>query len=112
MASSSLPSARSWAWQAFRSGGLYSFVLRPAFGRPGWSGVVVFRTAPAAQRFAAAAAARCGRSVRVSSGVIVTVPVFVRHSVVSGLGHPVSAVGGLRPFAASLRRAGWSLSGG
>lgn len=112
MSTSSLPSARSWAWQAFRSGGLWSFVLRPASGRPGWSGVCVFRTPAAAQRFAAVAVARCGQPVDISSEVVVTVPVFVRHSRVSGLGCPVSAAGGLRPFAASLRRAGWSLSGG
>ena len=109
----SFRSARSVVWSAFRSGGLWSAALRPSAGRSpsGWVLVCVFRSRAAAGRFARAAAAVSGAPVRVRSGVAVSVPVFVRGSTPAGVGLPVSAVGGLVPFARSVRVAGWSLAG-
>lgn len=108
MPSYSFRSRRSVAWAAFRSGGLSSCVLRPSSGSPShWVVVCRFRTAAAAARFAQAAARFSGCPVAVRAYHAVSVPVFVRSSHPVGVARPVSAVGGLRVFAASLKSAGW-----
>ncbi len=107
MTSYSFRSRRSVAWAAFRSGGLSSCVLRPSSGSPsGWVVVCAFRIRAAAVQFAQVAALFSGCPVAVRSGVLVSVPVFVRSSRPVGVARPVPAVGGLRVFAASLRAAG------
>lgn len=108
MASYSFRSRRSVAWAAFRSGGLSSYVLRPSSGSPSrWVVVCRFRTAAAASQFAQMAARFSGCPISVKEFMAVSVPVFVRSSRPIGVARPVSAVGGLRVFAASLKSAGW-----
>ncbi len=104
----SLRSVRSVVWSAFRSGGLWSAVLRPSSGSPsGWVCVLVFRSPVSASRFARAFAPVFGVPLAIRSRVAVSVPVAVVGSRPAGAGRPVSAVGGLRAFAASVRSAGW-----
>ncbi len=103
-------SPRSAAWSAFRSGGLSSFVVagsRRSFS--GWALRASFSSPVGAARFARAAARRAGVSVAVRSFgpgcFVVSVPVAVpaRAPFVSV---SVSAAGGVRGFAAALRRSG------
>lgn len=104
----SLRSARSVVWSGFRSGGLWSAVLRPSHHAPsGWVVVLVFRSPVAASVFARSFAPLLGVPLAVRSRVCVSVPVSVVGSRPAGVGRPVSAVGGLCPFAASVRSAGW-----
>jgi hypothetical protein len=104
----SFRSVRSVVWSGFRSGGLWSAVLRPSRRSPsGWVVVLVFRSPVAAGRFARSFAPLVGAPLAVRSRVAFSVPVAVVGSRPAGVGRPVSAVGGLRPFAASVRSAGW-----
>ena len=108
MTSYSFRSRRSVAWAAFRSGGLSSCVLRPSSGSPSrWVVVCRFHTMAAAAQFARVAAQFSGCPISVKECMSVSVPVFVRSSHPVGVARPVSAVGGLRVFAASLKSAGW-----
>lgn len=107
----SFRSSRSLVWSAFRSGGLWSAVLRPSPGRSpsGWVVFFTFRSRSAAARFARSAARFSGVPVAVRFGLCVSVPAAVASSRPAGAGRPVSAVGGLVPFARSVRSAGWVL---
>ena len=101
-------SPRAVVWAAFRAGGLSSAVLVPSPRSPsGWVLRFVFRSGPAAASFARFLAVRFGWRAVVRSRVLVSVPVFVRSSRPVGVARPVSAVGGLVPFAAAVRSAGW-----
>ena len=104
--SASFRSPRSVVWSAFRSGGLWSAVLRPSSHAPsGWVSVLVFRSPASAATFARVFSAILGIPLTVRSRIAVSVPVLAYNSRVA---RTVSAVGGLVPFARSVRSSGWA----